>query len=144
MRYSDGMTGWRRWLLLCLLGLALPLQGMAAAAQWHCHGGPAAPAPDTDPAEHAGHADHADHHAHAGPSGDAVEPPGSDDATSYADGAGRCSACASCCIAAALPAQAWGPLAAAPPAPFKPAGGHARPPAFETDGPERPPRIRLA
>ncbi len=130
-----------RFLLLCLMAVALPVQGFAAAGAVHCaamhermqpagdhH---AADAADAGEHHHAQAADHhpqgADHHA-AGEAGRK---------------AGKCSACAACCAALALPAPALllPPLKAdgAPSVVIADAVV-----AFLTSGPERPPRTPLA
>jgi hypothetical protein len=85
---------WFRVLGVCLLVLALPLQGLAAAARLHCGnaaptGQHAAPPASDEAALHAGHAHH-----HAGAPGEHTAQP---------DAGAKCSACAACCAAAALP-----------------------------------------
>lgn len=124
---------WRTW-WICVLLLALPLQGLAAGVRVHCApaSSPAVVAPDHhaahDPGPHAAHG-HGHGHDHAAAAAD----PG---------GADRCSACAWCCLGVGLPALAWslaGPVPgrALAPAPVPPV------PKFLTDGPERPPRLHL-
>lgn len=148
--------------LLCLLALAIPAQGFAAATRLLCgpahhgaasrHTGEAMPvqalerAHDHHHAEMhaaAGHASWHDAHAvsaeHPDPSAAAAstllvtDPP-----------EGRCMSCAACCTAVALPARM--PLLTAPPlmraTPLTLAA--ASRPAFITGGPDRPPRPFLA
>ncbi|RZL12012.1 MAG: hypothetical protein EOP40_00420 [Rubrivivax sp.] len=161
MLYTGRMLSILRVALLCLLALAIPAQGFAAAARLLC--GPAhhdAASRHLDPAmpvhahkhehrhaeEHpaAGHMSSHDRHAwlteRSAPSSAAgvaapvvIDPPD-----------GRCIACAACCTAAALPAHM--PMPTAPPlmsaTPLIP--GSASRPAFITGGPDRPPRPILA
>jgi hypothetical protein len=169
LRYSPGMGSRIRTLLIWLLALALPTQGMAAATMAFCgpnhHGaGPAAHAQHAA-AQHAhpgsavqgGHTHHGANHAehpgaihgahHAGAaqadegssSGDVGKAPAN---LKQADSQ-KCSACASCCSAAALPASS--PSLAAPDfsaTVFAIVEPSVEP--FAADGLERPPRIVLA
>ncbi len=136
------MRSLMRLMLLCLVALALPLQGYAATGALHCaalHGRmQASAAPHHDD----GNAHHHDGHdaAHADSvTGDA----GPDGGASRLGGSFKCSACAACCVGLALPAGAIR-------LPQGPAQGLAPPVAtpsvapFLTGGPERPPRIVLA
>lgn len=113
-----------RLLLVWLLAVALPVQGVSAATMQFC-GHAAAPV------HAAGH----DHHAHA--DGGGAQKPAAD------PGAHKCSACAACCMATALP-PGGAPLAA--PQPDVPTAQpvpslYADPDASAL---ERPPRPRLA
>lgn len=92
-----------RCLLIWLMALAVPLQGMAAASLRHCV-----------PSHQRSGTLHAAGHSHAGPShghhaadsaAGAAHDAGADQS---ADGhkAGKCSACAACCVALGLPATA--------------------------------------
>jgi hypothetical protein len=143
------MRDFIRTALICMLLVAVPLQGLAAGAMLFC-----GPVPGSDAAliEHS-HADHgaasAHHHQPAGdsaPSGTAHDAVGHDDPALQPLGHlhdGTCSVCASCCSGAALP-QSASMLAfqAEQRAPgvdsSQPDPGHAFP------GPERPPRRLLA
>ncbi|MBU0602531.1 MAG: hypothetical protein KKD25_09045 [Gammaproteobacteria bacterium] len=116
------MCPFLRSLLTLLLLVALPLQGFAAAAMTHCQ-----PAPHVD-----GHAMHV-----------------MDDDVAAADhdmpphDKHRCSACASCCVGSVLM-----PPALVLPSCFllyeRPLMTRAGPPAFLTEGTERPPRSTFA
>lgn len=136
-----------RCLLIWLMALAVPLQGMAAASLRHCM-----------PAHERTHGDgtpHAEGHAHAGPShglhaadsaADSAAGTGQDAAPHQAaDGfkAGKCSACAACCVALGLPA----PTVQVPVVPadaFIAILRTAAPPSFVPGGLDRPPRPDLA
>lgn len=125
-----------RLLLLWLLAVALPMQGAAAAAMLHCS--------QAQPVGQVATQSHAHHHDHAAmqgqvDAGDALAGAHDD----HAAGKTGCSACASCCHAVAFPATAI-VLPAQEPA-FTPFAlpAHAAV-VFLTDGPERPPRARLA
>lgn len=118
-----------RWLLsiVCLLSLALPLQGLAAVTMMGGNGAPAIPAT---------HGVMASMHA----STVGASPCHGQDAMADADTAhAGCVVCAACHAAAALP----------PPVPTLPAEAAAEPvlratpglaPSFVTGGPDRPPR----
>ena len=125
-----------------LLSLAVPVQGFAAASMFNCgpgHAGKASSQAQAHAAHVHGHDGAAPDHHHA--DADALA-----DIDAHATPAvhkGSCSACASCCTAAGLPAtivsfeaivvhDAVVPLAAA------------RVAAFLTGGTERPPRPFLA
>ena len=126
--------------MMWLLALALPLQGSVAATLRVC--GPGHDRMAVAAAALAEH-DHAAHH-HAA----AAVPAHDADATATAQdlhksAQHKCSACAACCVTAALPAsvvrfEAVVEAAAPPPVFF------ACSVAFLTDGPERPPRLPLA
>lgn len=109
--YSAGMRVIWRSLLLWLLALALPMQGLAAAARMHC----AAQTPMATPAAVAPHAGHhsghqaAHHGAHHGAHHAAmdVDGPAHGDGNGDADlprSAHSCSACAACHAPVGLPA----------------------------------------
>jgi hypothetical protein len=82
---------------MCLLALAIPLQGMASVAQMFCHGGGAASSVVQTAADHSHH-QAADHH------NDQTQP--SDHQVSKAETAKslnhKCSTCAQCCFGTAL------------------------------------------
>jgi hypothetical protein len=133
------MRALMRLLLLCLIAVAVPLQGFAATGAVHC-------APMHDRMEAA----MADHHGDRRPDHH-HQPVAADhalaehDATASQSGVGtfKCSACAACCVAMGLPAGAI----ALPQAPADgPLAALTSPPdvAFLTGGPERPPRPVLA
>lgn len=155
-----------RVIMLWWMVLALPMQGVAAAAMLHCgaaasgapayassqqpaaaehHGGMHAGA---DPAQHAHHA----HPAMAMPDDagttDGLTPdePLSGQPASHQAGpaaAHACSACAACCVAMGLP-TGMPTLVAAPTAPTAVTALVAPAPSFLTAGPERPPRSQRA
>ena len=146
--------------LMWVLVAALPLQSVAAATMLHCGSLPNSAAhahEDADRPAHA-HDDHAmgGHHGHhavanaseettASPSG-AVAPStqGQDGGhTLLHDAKGKCSACASCCTAAALP-SAIQSFDATPPTYFFAPSAPLVTPVFITAGPERPPRLLFA
>jgi hypothetical protein len=122
-------------LLTLLLILALPVQSWAAAGMVHCAAMHRAQAT-------AAGAHHSHHHQqHATSSHAAPDLPGHaavSDLSTF-----KCSACAACCIAAALPATA--PAFNVVPASTMPlfflTVARVQ---FQTDGPERPPRPFLA
>jgi hypothetical protein len=122
------------WLML-IIALALPVQGFAAATMFHC-----ASAMGQASAAAGGH-DHS-RHSHAG-ANDASMHQAQGKADLNPGQSPACSACASCCTAAALPA------APIPIASTDAPSSYARPmapaiAAFLTGGPERPPRLLLA
>jgi hypothetical protein len=141
------MHAWFRWVVACLLALALPAQGLANAAMLHCGSSHermhTAQAASPQAAEHHQHhgaapehphgADHAEHTSH--------QPASPDKLTDL--GQYKCSSCASCCAGIALPStmpQLVAPeLGATPFAAIAPGVA-----AFATDGPDRPPRSSLA
>jgi len=119
--------------LMCVIALAIPAKGLAAASMLDC-----GPAHRSSQQVFAGH-DHSAHLQHQA-SGEAGEqsPDTLDPMPTF-----KCSACSSCCTAAALPGAALSLDSAqlldvftlvAPPAAA----------AFFTTGPERPPRVLLA
>lgn len=135
-----------RLLLVWLAVLAMPLQGMAAAAMLHCASAGVARDAQRVPHGHAadGH-DHADGHAHAHHHQDATgDEAGGDPSPALASDAGHsCSACAACCAGAGLPAASLHltlPELSSPPATL----AVATTVSFIVSGPERPPRATLA
>jgi hypothetical protein len=124
-------------LIVWLLAVALPAQGLAAATMRHC----SPQRSHTTTSAQAGYqhpgAAHAQHHHDAGAAHDHGST--SDHHASVKTPLQKCSACAACCIGAALPSSAQSvpePLAA-PGARPEPVLVHA---AFLTSGPDRPPR----
>ncbi|MBC7207194.1 MAG: hypothetical protein H5U27_11830 [Methyloversatilis sp.] len=119
-----------RLLLTFLLLLALPLQGFAAAAMISC-----APSHHGLQTTVTLHDDAAAHAHHQGGDHDPVSTP--------SHGKHACSACAACCIGGALM-----PSALRLPGDFsthlRPLPAPVIPPAFITEGTERPPRHDLA
>ncbi|HEY8709430.1 MAG TPA: hypothetical protein VIM34_15725 [Burkholderiaceae bacterium] len=135
------------WLVL----FALPLHGYAAATMLHCgpshHRVVAAAMVELSGAHD--HAMHGDDHAagHAGTDGATASAGVGDDGASldHLDklSKAKCSACASCCVGAALPTAALEFAAVAGavvPTTFVPASRVG----FYTDSPDRPPRLVLA
>ena len=141
-----------RRVLLWLLMLALPLQGLAGVARVHCADGDHAATIATAQAAHAapGHGiDHDPGHDHPAPGhagalaaqqGVADDVPGS---SGGATAAAKCSACAACCVALALVPQ-WSQASAPAPRGVAPLPPAAPVTTFLTPGPERPPRPALA
>ena len=148
--YTFRMWPGLRLVFVCLLAVALPLQGVTAATMMAC-GMAQHRAPSTEAAEHAHHvgsdgtAGHShsagethDHASHMHASGET-----SDEQSSSAKDSQKCSVCASCCVGTAVPTE---PLSFAPVkltdqfAPLVPRSVAA----FVTEGPERPPRPFLA
>jgi hypothetical protein len=130
-----------RLIVMWLLALALPIQGVSAATMLHC-----VSVHERMAAGVHGQAVHAHHHSHddaaAHDAGGGADAHSGGTSHHHADKA-SCSACASCCSGVALPAM---PLILAaqdivqtvhPITSFAIA-------VFLTDGPERPPRIVLA
>jgi hypothetical protein len=159
--YTAPMPHRLRTALMWLLLLALPLQGFAAATMLTC--GPnhhrlpvhAAAASVHDHGHDHGngngqHHAHAHEHAPAPAQADAEaavdvaadRAPSSHAMDQGAKSKSKCSACAACCIGAALPAAAlvFAPFdAATAPVGSAPASRVG----FFTDGPDRPPRLHL-
>ncbi len=109
------MTRALKMLFLVLALAALPLRGMAAVAMWHCAPGQH-DAESTSADQHAGH-----DHVHA----DSSEPaghhmPAMDDVSAATSSSGEghavstCSACAACCMGAAVTPTAWSFFSFAP------------------------------
>lgn len=131
-----------RTLWICLLLLALPVQGFAAAQMTQCGPGhermqhASTVEHDHDPQAQA--QDQHAHHAHAAAHADDAADDGSTPPAKH-----HCSACAACCVGMALPSSA--PLVVAPAQAVR----HgvtigAADPIFLTSGLERPPRSTLA
>jgi hypothetical protein len=128
-----------RTLWICLLLLALPVQGFAAAQMTQC--GPShgrmqqASTGGHDHEQHAQAQDHRHaHHADAAMHADDAPGDGSTPPAKH-----HCSACAACCIGMALPSSAL-VVAAPPEAVLHVATTAAADPVFLTGGLERPPR----
>lgn len=150
------MRVWLRFVMACLLALALPAQGLANATMLHCgtshqrmHTAQTAAPQD---AAHHGHHDaaasqhshsvgHADHANHDPLSNDTTDTPMSSVSPDKLTDLGqyKCSACASCCSGLALlgsmPRVSVPELGATVFLTVTPTVG-----AFATDGPDRPPR----
>jgi hypothetical protein len=132
-----------RLMLLCLMAVALPVQGFAATGALHC--GAMHERMQVNSVHHhddgAAHP-HDGHHA-TSPAPAAASDVGHDDGAARAGGFFKCSACAACCVGLGLPAGTI-TLPQAPaqsPAPSLAADAVA---SFLTSGPERPPRTDLA
>lgn len=130
-----------RLMLLCLMAVALPVQGFAATGALHC----AAMHERMQVASTHHHDDGADHHHaqagahHDGSSADT----GPDDGAPHVGGVFKCSACAACCVGLGLPASTIHvPQGLAEVLSLQPATRTVAP--FLTGGPERPPRTVLA
>ncbi len=137
------MLSLRRLLIVCLLALALPVQGLAAVVMMHCATEPALQPEKMQMQEHPHHHQHAHAHgsAEAGTALDAAAPEDAGQSAPASHQGHGCSACASCCVAMGLPSQAQALgllLHSQAPA----LAAHADLPAFLTEGPERPPRAR--
>lgn len=134
-----------RLLLVWLIALALPIQGVAGVTMLHC--GPSHHAPPAEaPHAEGGHAHH-QHAVHAG-AVDGQHDHGHTAALGHAHHAAdkaSCSACAACCAGTAL-AVPMTPLVLAlqDVAQEHAPAAEARLAAFLTGGPERPPRPSLA
>jgi len=132
-----------RSLLIWLVAFAVPLQGVAAASLRHCM-----------PAHERMHAAGAhEHHPHAMPSHDHVHPVASSSGGDTHDAgshkaqdtfkAGKCSACAACCVALGLPADSV-QIPVVPGDAFVAKVRVTQPPSFVPGGLDRPPRTHLA
>jgi NAD-dependent dihydropyrimidine dehydrogenase PreA subunit len=146
------MFAWRRFLTVCLVALALPIQGVASAAMIHCGPSHQHPSAEAQGSHRHGSADQqqdraqadqqrADHHADH----DRLDHQHADHTDGKPAGSSgqKCSACASCCAMCALPS----PLPRVPealPAPMVFSAVGAAVQAFATDGPDRPPRFVFA
>lgn len=124
----------------CLLLVALPLQGYAAAGMMFCDSGAATGGAVEQHHDGAAHHDGHATHQHNTATADVED----DGAPSLHDAMhGKCSVCSSCCSAAALPSASIAASAATPHAAPFPGFEHASP----GEGPvrlERPPRLNLA
>ena len=125
------MFGRWRFAIAWLLLLALPLQGLAAATMLNCGAGHGAPALHNEAQSAAHHDAHQHQHHH-------TTGHGLNQLAKF-----KCSACAVCCIGAALPATL---LVFAPAVPQALPGPviTVQPVEFVTDGPDRPPRFTPA
>lgn len=131
-----------RLVLLCLMALALPLQGLAATGAVHCAA--MHERMQVSAAHH--HDDDAAHHHEGDAAKTAVsvaDDHRSDDGAPRTGGAFKCSACAACCVALGLPSVAV-MLPQAPAEGLTPSMALRAVVAFLTSGPERPPRTVLA
>ena len=90
-----------RTFLSCLIMLAIPLHGFAAASMIFCGPHHAALAQRADSAHHDHGEDHAHHHPHAAPATDADETGLAGFVKFFSV---KCSACAACCSLSAMPA----------------------------------------
>jgi hypothetical protein len=139
-----------RCLLVWLTVLAMPIQGIAAAGMLHC--GPGLPGVPQHPAQTAGPGAMHGHHpgaegagAHAHHHGAAQQEAEAPDTPSAFNGQAdhHCSACAACCLGAALPASMMQlPVPDVSCAPVL--APVVAPASFIAGGPERPPRHPLA
>ena len=146
------MSFFCRAALAWLLMFSLPLQGYAAATMLNC--GPnhhqmwAAAATATVSHHDSGEARHEHHHAHTtadDPAPDAsVDVSGDDASVHHLNKLSKfkCSACAACCVGAALPTSSLEFLSF-PPAIARDCLVPAAHVGFFTDGPDRPPRLPL-
>ena len=150
--YTLRMSSLYRSALVWLLLFSLPLQGYAAATMLSC--GPnhhqmwAAAVTATVSHHDSGEARHEHHHAHT--TADDHDVTASGDVAG--DGASvhrlnklskfKCSACAACCVGAALPTSPLEFLSF-PPAVARDCSVPAAHVGFFTDGPDRPPRLPL-
>jgi hypothetical protein len=161
------MQVWLRLVVVWLVALALPVQGIAGVTMAHCgqsHERMEA-AKGTSHHQHSAHEAGAAHHHHDAGMADTTHTVDQVDQADHPDpadhaaaaqakaeaqpgkfsdlGQYKCSSCASCCAGFALPStmpRVPEPLSA--PAVF--AEAVVTVDAFETDGPDRPPRTRLA
>ena len=140
--FSSRTTSLIRRLLLCLLVLALPAQGIAAATMRFCGPADASVAMAAGDGPHAGH-DMAGHHAASvvlDQTDHAQQDPAAPGQPNQADGAQKgCSACAVCCAAFALQASPL-QLPLADPLGTVRSTLPAYAPVFLTGGLDRPPR----
>lgn len=141
-----------RAIVACLLLVAVPLQGYAAASMLFCGAGvptSAAPAHHHDggqvglPQHDADHGATAVHDLSVTPHADAAASDEGESGSLHGLTHGKCSVCSSCCSAAALPSEAIATSAASPHAPAFPALEHANPD-HRPARIERPPRLPLA
>lgn len=130
-----------RLMLLCLMAVALPVQGFAAAGALHC----ATMHERMQVASMHHHDDGVDHHhvQAATPHDMQNSDAGPDDGAARVGGHFKCSACAACCVGLGLPAS----TISVPPGPaegMSPSSVSRAVAPFFTGGPERPPRAVLA
>lgn len=134
-----------RALLIWLLVLAVPAQGLAAATMAFCganhHGGGAAATAQSAVSDEAAHHDMAAP-AEPGEPGPVLLP-ASTESGHHGEGSKKCSACASCCSIGAMLSPALAvPVAVVAPTVFSVVVATIDP--FAANGPDRPPRIGLA
>lgn len=132
-----------RLMLLCLMAVALPVQGFAATGALHCGAmhermRVSAGHHHDDGAAHL----HDGHHV-TSPAPAASSDGGPDDGATRVGGVFKCSACAACCVGLGLPAGAL-TLPPGPAESLAPQRIERSVAAFLTSGPERPPRVILA
>lgn len=146
-RYIFDMSIRIRTVLMWLLLLALPMQGYATATMVSCgpnHHRMAAAAQLVDAVSASATAHHS-HHGMQGPHAHEASAVADEQDTRHLSPASKfkCSACATCCVGAALPIT---PLvfAAAAPSGAPSSVFSIGPIGFQTDGPDRPPRTLLA
>jgi hypothetical protein len=152
MDYIRAVGSLRRFVVVWLVAIALPVQCVAGVLGLHCasmmtgtdhaaHATPSAQAVDATSAADPARAGHEHHHAahavDAGPSSAA------DGAPAQATGSHACSACAMCCVGAALPAS-MPELALPEPSSLQPSFAAATPASVVPGGLERPPRTTFA
>jgi hypothetical protein len=135
-----------RTLLVWLLTLSMPLQGVAAASMAFCpaghHAAVAAAAPVHGAAGHAHHASEADAAHHIAWTG-AETPELAAQAAPETDDSHSCTLCSSCCSTGALVSSVPAlPDTEATATPFASVAVNVDP--FVADGPDRPPRPLLA
>lgn len=145
------MQVWLRLLIVWFTAIAIPVQGMAGVTMAHCGSSHERMGAAVDAAQHM-HADHSAGatHRHDTDVADGMNQADHTVATQDRAKSGKlsdlaqykCSSCASCCAGSALPsAQLRIPEAAAVPAVFSEEVVTVD--AFASDGPDRPPRVRL-
>ena len=96
------MRVWLRLLTVCLMILALPVQGLASAAMLHCGAGHEHTQGPSDQAPHGGAHQHADADADADADASPHHPDTAEPAKFTELGKVKCSSCASCCTGLAL------------------------------------------
>ena len=146
MNYIRAMFRWVKLLLICVVALTLPMQGVASASKLMCgHGVPMLKGDARSIDEHADPAAHRlqvhdqhDRHGLQGPP--AADPAASDNSDNSDHSTHKCSACATCCSFVALPSKALLPLS------NEFSSAHTAPAvtglkSVDVKGPERPPRL---
>ena len=86
-----------RYLVMCLLSLAIPLQGMAASTQIFCHGSGPVSSVSNKTADHSHHQVDDHHHGQTKPSDNQVSKVKVAKSANH-----KCSTCAQCCFGTAL------------------------------------------
>ena len=150
------MGHWLRFVIVWLVALALPVQGIAGATMAHCgptharmHTAQADAGPHAAAGHHHGlHDAAAPHHLGAAAADPVDHGAASHHAAAQTDkftelGQYNCSACASCCSVCAL-LSTFAPLLAPEFAPTVFVAVVPRVATFATDGPDRPPRLGVA